>query len=229
VSSSRLTKFLMLAVGLTLTFVALRRPSAHSGTIPAPSLALATAAGGAVDTAVFAGGCFWGIEAVYEHVRGVSNVVSGYAGGIAEEADYDRVSAGTTGHAESVRVIYDPSQVSYAKLLQIFFSVAHDPTQLNRQGPDVGPQYRSAIFFRNDDQQREAKAYVDQLTTAKAFGRPIVTEIVALQAFYPAEAYHQDFAARHPRHPYIVINDRPKVEHLRTQFPDLYRADVASR
>ena len=183
--------------------------------------AIATSA--AEDTAVFAGGCFWGVEAVYEHVKGVKSVVSGYAGGNASNASYDQVSNGNTGHAESVQVIYDPSQVSYGKLLQIFFSVAHDPTQLNRQGPDRGTQYRSAIFYTSPDQQRVAESYIKQLTEAKTFSRPIVTQVAKLPAFYPAEAYHQDYLVNHPNQPYIVINDQPKVAALKKQFADIYR------
>ena len=193
-----------------------------SAPVAAPFVdAIATSA--AADTAVFAGGCFWGVEAVYEHVKGVKSVVSGYAGGNASNATYDQVSNGNTGHAESVQVIYDPSQVSYGKLLQIFFSVAHDPTQLNRQGPDRGTQYRSAIFYTSPDQQRVAESYIKQLTEAKTFSRPIVTQVAKLQGFYPAEAYHQDYLVNHPNQPYIVINDQPKVAALKKQFADIYR------
>jgi len=193
-----------------------------SAPVPAPFVdAIATPA--AEDTAVFAGGCFWGVEAVYEHVKGVKSVISGYAGGNASNATYDQVSSGDTGHAESVQVVYDPSQVSYGKLLQIFFSVAHDPTQLNRQGPDRGTQYRSAIFYKSADQQRVAESYIKQLTEAKTFSRPIVTQVAKLPAFYPAEAYHQDYLVNHPNQPYIVINDQPKVAALKKQFADIYR------
>ena len=173
--------------------------------------------------AVFAGGCFWGIEAVFEHVKGVKNAISGYSGGTAATAHYDIVSTGKTGHAESVQVLYDPSQITYGQLLQIFFSVAHDPTQLNRQGPDEGPQYRSAIFFVNPEQQHIAQAYIDQLNQAKVFAKRIATEVVRLDMFYPAEASHQDYAAHHPNDLYIVMNDAPKVERLRQQFAQLYR------
>jgi peptide-methionine (S)-S-oxide reductase len=173
--------------------------------------------------AVFAGGCFWGVEAVFEHVKGVSRVTSGYAGGSVASPSYEDVSSGSTGHAESVQVVFDPAQISYGTLMQIFFSVAHDPTQLNRQGPDDGTQYRSAIFYVSEDQKREAEAYVAQLTKAKTFPRPIVTQIAPLPRFYPAEDYHQDFAEKHPMHPYILINDRPKVIALKRQFPQLYR------
>jgi peptide-methionine (S)-S-oxide reductase len=173
--------------------------------------------------AVFAGGCFWGIEAVFEHVKGVVRVTSGYAGGTVKAPSYEDVSEGRTGHAESVEIVFDPTQVSYGTLMQIFFSVAHDPTQLNRQGPDVGTQYRSAIFYMNEQQKIEAESYIAQLTKAATFPRPIVTEIAQLRAFYPAEDYHQDFAEKHPLYPYIVIHDRPKVVQLKKQFPALYR------
>ena len=177
---------------------------------------------GTQQTVVLSGGCFWGIQAVFEHVKGVSSVTAGYSGGSASTAQYETVSSGRTGHAESVRIVYDPSQVSYGQLLKVFFSVAHDPTELNRQGPDEGTQYRSAIFFANEDQRRIAQAYIDQLNRAKAFSRSIVTEIVALQGFYPAEAYHQDYAEHHPNEPYIAINDLPKLEHLKQTLPELY-------
>ncbi len=173
-------------------------------------------------TAVLAGGCFWGVDAVFKHVRGVSAVVSGYAGGSAATAHYEVVSSGTTGHAESVKVTYDPSQISYAELLRIFFSVAHDPTELNRQGPDMGTQYRSAIFYTTEEQRDTALAYIDQLTKAKVFHRPIVTQVVALQGFYPAEEYHQNFLALHPNYPYIVIYDLPKLRALKQEFPAVY-------
>ncbi len=172
---------------------------------------------------MLAGGCFWGVEAVFEHVRGVSSVISGYAGGTAETAKYELVGTGTTGHAESVKITYDPSRISYAELLRIFFSVAHDPTQRNRQGPDVGPQYRSAVFYADEGQRQTALAYIEQLNAAKAFPGPIVTEVAALQGFYPAEDYHQDFLARNPRHPYIVIHDLPKLQAPREQFMQAYR------
>jgi peptide-methionine (S)-S-oxide reductase len=196
--------------------------------LPAPSLDIPLAAQPSERTAVFAGGCFWGIEAVFEHVKGVKSATSGYAGGTVRSPSYEDVSSGRTGHAESVRVVYDPSEVTYGQLLQVFFSVAHDPTQLNRQGPDVGTQYRSAIFYSTDDERRIAEAYVAQLTAAKAFPRPIVTQIVRLAEFYPAEAYHQDYMAHHPNDLYIRINDAPKVEHLRKEFPALYREPVRS-
>jgi len=175
------------------------------------------------DTAVFAGGCFWGIEAVFEHVKGVKSAVSGYTGGNVGNPSYEQVSSGDTGHAESVQVIYDPSQVSYGKLLQIFFSVAHDPTQLNRQGPDHGTQYRSAIFYNTPQQQQVAESYIRQLTAAKTFSRPIVTQVAKLRGFYRAEEYHQNYFDQHPNQLYIVINDKPKVAALKKEFPDVYR------
>ncbi|MFL5574944.1 MAG: peptide-methionine (S)-S-oxide reductase MsrA [Gemmatimonadaceae bacterium] len=222
-----------LALALPLATVAARR-GAHSPEValPPPAVEAAPLSDGVApakeQTAVLAGGCFWGMEGVFEHVKGVTSVVSGYAGGAADSAQYETVSTGETGHAESVRITFDPSQVSYGQLLQLFFSVAHDPTERNRQGPDVGPQYRSAIFYANEEQARVARAYVDQLTSAKAFPRPIVTEIAPLRAFYPAEAYHQDYMARHPNEPYILINDRPKVAHLEKRFPQLYRTETTA-
>jgi peptide-methionine (S)-S-oxide reductase len=200
--------------------------SAASGSVslPAPATDIPASSVKGQQTAVFAGGCFWGVEAVFRHVKGVSSAVSGYAGGSAKTADYTLVSTGMTGHAESVQVTYDPAQVSYGELLRIFFSVAHDPTQLNRQGPDHGTQYRSAIFVTGEEQKRVAQAYVDQLGQAKVFERPIVTEVTTLPAFYPAEAYHQNYLALHPTQPYIVINDLPKLTELKQQFPDRYVA-----
>jgi len=192
-------------------------------TDPTPVAAATPNTGNVVETAVFAGGCFWGVDAVYKHVKGVTDVKSGYAGGAAKTAEYDRVSEGDTGHAESVRVEYNPQQVSYEQLLKIFFSVVHDPTELNRQGPDTGSQYRSAIFYTSDDQKKAALDYITQLTNAKAFSKPIVTQVVPLKEFYLAEDYHQNYLANHPDQPYIVINDIPKVENLKKQFPDLYK------
>ena len=192
--------------------------------IPAPVDDIAATAGTGTETAVFAGGCFWGVQGVFQHVKGVSSAVSGYAGDAAKSAKYDIVGSGATGHAEAVRVTYDPKQVSYGRLLQIYFSVAHNPTELNRQGPDTGTQYRSTLFPINADQLRVAKSYIAQLDTAKAFGRAIVTTVEPQQTFYPAEAYHQDFLTRNPNHPYIVINDLPKVVNLQRVFPTLYRA-----
>ncbi len=185
--------------------------------------ALNAAAATTGQTAVFAGGCFWGVDAVFKHVKGVTNVVSGYAGGKADTAHYEQVSDGDTGHAESVRVRFDPAKVSYQQLLQVFFSVAHDPTELNRQGPDVGSQYRSAIFYTSAEQQKTAQSYIQQLTAARTFPSPIVTQVVPLQQFYPAEEHHQNYLALHPYQPYIVFNDMPKLENLRKQFPALYQ------
>jgi peptide-methionine (S)-S-oxide reductase len=187
---------------------------------PAVDALIATSKG--EQTAVVAGGCFWGIQAVFQHVKGVINATSGYSGGAANTAEYELVSTGETGHAESVKITYDPSQITYGQLLRVFFSVAHDPTQLNRQGPDSGTQYRSVIFYNSDEQKRIAEAYVVQLEKARIFPRQIVTQLVALKGFYPAEAYHQDYAAQHPNNPYIVYNDAPKVAHLHQKFPDLY-------
>ena len=192
--------------------------------IPDPAEDSALAREKSREVAVLAGGCFWGIEAVFEHVKGVSSVESGYSGGASNTAQYDKVSSGRTGHAEAVRITFDPSQVSYGQLLKVFFSVAHDPTELNRQGPDVGTQYRSAIFYANEEQKRVAQAYIEQLNNAKVFHRPIVTQVVPLEAFYEAEAYHQDYLVHHPDEPYIVFNDLPKVENLKKQLPDLYKA-----
>lgn len=176
-----------------------------------------------LDTAVFAGGCFWGVEAVFEHVKGVTNVTSGYAGGDQKSATYAEVSRGRTKHAESVQVVYDPQVVSYGELLRVFFSIAHDPTQLNRQGPDDGTQYRSVIFYLNRDQERTATRYIAQVTEAKTFSKPIVTQVVALPAFYAAESYHQDFAERNPTHPYILAYDKAKVDRLKQLLPAMYR------
>jgi peptide-methionine (S)-S-oxide reductase len=175
------------------------------------------------DTAVFAGGCFWGVEAVFEHIKGVKMAVSGFSGGTAKSPSYEEVSNGSTGHAESVEVIYDPSKVTYHQLLEVFFTVAHDPTELNRQGPDVGPQYRSAIFYRNDEQKQAAEAYVADLGQKKVYSRPIVTAIAPFKGFYPAEEYHQNYMEKHPNSAYIVYNDAPKLEHLKQQFPALYK------
>ena len=175
------------------------------------------------ETAVFAGGCFWGVEAVFEHVKGVTDARSGYAGGTLKNPDYDRVSDGNTGHAESVKVTFDPEKVSYDQLLKVFFSVVHDPTELNYQGPDHGTQYRSAIFYTTDDQKKAATDYIASLTQAKAFPAPIVTEVSSLNNFYEAEAYHQDYLKHHPDEPYIVVNDQPKVAALKKQFPDLWK------
>ena len=187
-----------------------------------------TRATGGEQTAVFAGGCFWGVEAVFEHMKGVTSATSGYAGGTVSSPTYEQVSSGTTGHAEAVRVTFNPAEVSYATLLEVFFSVAHDPTQLNRQGPDVGTQYRSAIFYGNEEQKQAAEAFIAQLAREKRFSRPIVTQVAKLARFYEAEDYHQGYAMRHPDQPYIAMFDLPKVEHLRKQFPQLYRASTTN-
>jgi peptide-methionine (S)-S-oxide reductase len=190
--------------------------------IPPPTVDNPKAAG-AEQTAVLAGGCFWGIQAVYQHVRGVKNVLAGYAGGEKSTAQYEVVSSGRTGHAESVKIVFDPAVISYGQLLQIAFSVAHDPTQLNQQYPDVGTQYRSAIFYADDDQKRIAQAYISQLEQAHVFARPIVTRVDPLKGFYAAESYHQDYLIHNPTQPYIAMYDLPKVENLKRTFPELYR------
>jgi peptide-methionine (S)-S-oxide reductase len=215
----------VIPVALVLFGAKLTSGASRSGDGPltAPSFDAQVMAGASEDTAVFAGGCFWGVEAVFAHVKGVKRAISGYAGGDVANPSYEQVSTGDTGHAESVEVIYDPSQVSYGKLLQIFFSVAHDPTQLNRQGPDHGTQYRSAIFYNSAQQQQVAESYIKQLTAAKTFSRPIVTQVAKLRSFYPAEEYHQNYLAQHPNQLYIVINDKPKVEALKKQFGDVNR------
>jgi peptide-methionine (S)-S-oxide reductase len=189
--------------------------------VPAPTIDNSKQAG-ALQTAVLSGGCFWGVQGVYEHVKGVQKVVSGYAGGDRSTAQYETVGTGTTGHAESVQITFDPAKVSYGELLQIFFSVAHDPTQLNRQGPDTGTQYRSAIVYSDDTQKNIATAYIAQLTQARTFARPIVTKVDRLKGFYPAEGYHQDYLALNPSNPYIAYNDLPKIENLKRLFPDYY-------
>jgi peptide-methionine (S)-S-oxide reductase len=219
------TAVLVVVAGLAILF-ATNRFHAASAVVALPDPAvdetLALKKGHA--TIVFAGGCFWGVQAVFKHVKGVNGATSGYAGGTMKNPDYESVSSGATGHAESVEVDYDPSQITLGMLLKVFFSVVHDPTELNRQGPDVGTQYRSIIFFANQDQQRIAQAYVDQLSQTKFFSRPIVTQIVPLKAFYPAEAYHQDYAEHHPDNPYIAICDLPKLKNLQKEFPSLYVA-----
>ena len=191
-----------------------------SSLAPTPGSNTQTAKG--LQTAVFAGGCFWGVEAVFEHVKGVTDVRSGYSGGGAKDADYEKVSGGKTGHAEAVRVTFDPAKVNYIQLLTVFFSVAHDPTELNRQGPDTGTQYRSAIFYVDEEQRKAAAAYIDAINKSKALPKPVVTKLQPLTEFFDAEAYHQDYLVNHPTEPYIVINDKPKVEDLKTRFPDLY-------
>ena len=217
ISQAGLSLFLLGALGQA-SLQAAEAPTA----IPAPSIDAPASDG--LQTAVLAGGCFWGIQAVFQHVKGVTQVLSGYSGGAKEVAQYELVSSGRTGHAESVQIKFDPRQVSYGKILQVFFSVAHNPTELNRQGPDTGTQYRSAIFYQDAAQQGVAEKYIAELDKAGVFKRPIVTRLDPLAAFYPAEAYHQDYAIRHPSQPYIAINDLPKVDNLKKLFPDLYRA-----
>ncbi len=189
---------------------------------PSPSADVAKAAAPGKQSLVVAGGCFWGVQAVFQHVKGVTSATSGYAGGEAKTAEYEVVSTGESGHAESVKVVYDPSQITYGELLRVFFSVAHDPTELNRQGPDSGTQYRSVIFYGNDEQKRIAEAYIAQLDGAKIFSHKIVTQVVPLKGFYTAEAYHQNYATLHPDDPYIAFNDAPKVSNLKKEFPQLY-------
>jgi len=217
--------FMSAALVLMVTaMVACSSVTASATAIPDPVLDAPLASVKGEQTAVLAGGCFWGVEAVFEHVKGVTDVRSGYSGGSAATAHYEKVGTGETGHAESVRITYDPSQISYGQLLKVFFSVVHDPTQLNRQGPDSGTQYRSAIFYSNEEQKRIAQAYINQLNQAKVFSRPIVTQVASLKSFNEAEGYHQDYLVRHPNEPYIVINDLPKVENLRKELPALYKA-----
>src|SRR5437899_4029821 len=208
------------ALAITAFAIAPLRAAEDAVIIPAPS-ADAQASDG-IQTAVIAGGCFWGVQGVFQHTAGVVNAVSGYAGGSKTTADYNMVSMGTTGHAESVEIKYDPKKISYGKILQIFFSVVHDPTQLNRQGPDVGTQYRSAIFTANDEQKKVAEAYIAQLNAAKVYKKPIATKVDKLEAFYAAEAYHQDYLTLHPNQPYIAFNDLPKVENLKKIFAENY-------
>ena len=190
---------------------------------PAPTVDIPAPAAKQTASIVLAGGCFWGVEAVFEHLKGVTNAVSGFAGGKKATAQYEVVSSGLTGHAESVEVTYDPSQISYGKLLEVFFSVAHDPTQLNRQGPDYGTQYRSAIFYSNDEQKRVAEAYIKQINEARIYSHPIVTQLTPLEGFYRAEEYHQHYLEHNPNQPYIVYNDLPKLKHLQQQFPELLK------
>ena len=204
------------------------RATSAAVSIPAPAIDAPLSPAPGQHVAVLAGGCFWGIQAVFAHVRGVLSSTSGYSGGHVANPDYDQVCSGTTGHAESVQVNFDPSQITYGQLLHVFFAVAHDPTELDRQGPDVGTQYRSAIFYANPEQARVAEAYIAQLTAAKVYGRPIVTQVVPFTSFYRAETYHQDYVTHHPDNAYIVVNDAPKVVNLKRELPTLYR-DVAAR
>jgi peptide-methionine (S)-S-oxide reductase len=219
------SKMAVLFVGIVLAgTLAWNANAAGASTIlPDPVVDSPLAAKSGKQTAVVAGGCFWGVQAVFQHVKGVKEATSGYSGGAASAAEYEHVGTGETGHAESVKITFDPAKISFGQLLKVFFSVAHDPTQLNRQGPDTGSQYRSVIFYANEEQKHIAEAYISQLEHARLFPSPIVTQVVPLKGFYAAEAYHQNYATLHPDNPYIAINDAPKVEHLRQQFPSLYQ------
>ncbi len=221
-TSSVSFRLLAIVVGLLTAAACTASAGTPAIAVPAPAVDSPRTTAAGQQTAVVAGGCFWGIQAVFQHVKGVIRATSGYSGGSKRNAEYEIVSTGETGHAESVEIVYDPSQITYGELLHVFFSVAHDPTELNRQGPDEGTQYRSVIFYANDEQKHIADAYIAQLDAAKIFRHKIVTQVVPLKAFYPAEAYHQNYAALHPTQPYIMFNDAPKVEHLKQQFPDLY-------
>lgn len=212
----------VIALALTLSVLACTVKAQPKGPIPAPKVDAALASTPGKQTAVFAGGCFWGTQSVFERVKGVVKTTAGYSGGTAATATYDQVSSEKTGHAESVEVVYDPSKITYGQLLRIFFSVAHDPTQLNRQGPDVGTSYRSAIFYTSDEQKRIAEAYIQQLDAAKVFPAPIVTQVTPLKGFYNAEDYHQDYALRNPDNPYIQVCDVPKIKALKAEFPELF-------
>ena len=222
--SIRRTLYWILPIFLAGTIWSLPSFSGESAVkIPAPVVDAALSSSPKNETAVLAGGCFWGVQAVFQHTQGVTQVLSGYSGGAQATAEYQRVSSGTTGHAESVKITYDPQKITYGKLLQIYFSVAHNPTQLNRQGPDEGTQYRSAIFYQNDEQKRVASSYIAQLEAAKVYPAQVVTQLTPFTAFYPAEAYHQDFATLHPNHGYIARFDLPKIENLKHMFPADYR------
>ncbi|MGA7181607.1 MAG: peptide-methionine (S)-S-oxide reductase MsrA [Thiobacillaceae bacterium] len=215
--------FIAPALGLAAAAATAVYASSSAGkALPDPVIDIPLAKASGTQTAVLAGGCFWGMEGVFEHVKGVTQVVSGYAGGQADTASYEQVSSGRTGHAESVRITYDPARISYGQLLRVFFAVAHDPTELNHQGPDSGTQYRSAIFYANANQKRVADAYIAQLQAADVFPGPIVTQVTPLTGFYNAEAYHQNYLTQHPNQPYIVINDLPKIANLQRQLPALY-------
>lgn len=221
---SRTLRTILGLLAVVIVWSAFGRRAAASPAVPAAAVDAALAKTPGQETAVVAGGCFWGVQAVFQHVKGVISATSGYSGGESKTAEYEVVSTGETGHAESVKIVYDPSQITYGQLLRVFFSVAHDPTQLNRQGPDEGTQYRSAIFYSSPEQKRIADAYIAQLGSAKIFSGRIVTQVAPLQGFFAAEAYHQNYAANHPDDLYIRYNDAPKVTHLKQQFPDMYRA-----
>jgi peptide-methionine (S)-S-oxide reductase len=220
-SNSSLRIFLILGA-LLVGFTVYSAGSGSKEPVPGPTADATKATAPGQQTVVVSGGCFWGVQAVFQHVKGVKDATSGYSGGEAKTAEYETVSTGRTGHAESVQVTYDPSQITFGELLRVFFSVAHDPTELNRQGPDEGTQYRSMIFYTTDEQKQIADSYIAQLDQAKVFKHKIVTQVVPLKAFYPAEAYHQNYATIHPNNPYIMFNDAPKVSNLRKEFPDLY-------
>ena len=219
----RLVRLLLAGSSLALALYGPARAEGETAPLPNPAVDAPLAQAAGQRTAVFAAGCFWGIEAVFKHVNGVISSTSGYSGGSADSATYEKVSRGSTGHAEAVKVVYDPSKISYGRLLKILFSVAHDPTQLNRQGPDTGTQYRSEIFFADEEQRKIAQAYVNQLQAAQVYPKPVVTQVTPLKAFYQAEDYHLDYLARNPYQPYIVINDLPKLAALKKEFPELYR------
>jgi peptide-methionine (S)-S-oxide reductase len=215
----------MVLLAVLALFLWTRHNYASAATvIPDPAVDETLASQKGQETVVVSGGCFWGIQAVFQHVKGVTSATSGYSGGTVKNPNYEQVSSGETGHAESVQIAYDPSKITLGQLLKVFFSVAHDPTELDRQGPDTGTQYRSIIFFSNTDQQRIAQSYVDQLNQSKVFSQPIVTQIVPLKAFYRAEDYHQNYATEHPENPYIAMFDLPKLKNLQQQFPSLYIA-----
>jgi peptide-methionine (S)-S-oxide reductase len=218
---------LVVALGLGVAFADAAWAAEKAVVIPAPAVD-SPKVSASPQTAVIAAGCFWGVQGVYQHVRGVQRALSGYSGGTKATADYDAVSRGSTGHAESVEIRFDPKEISYGEILQIYFSVVHDPTQLNRQGPDTGPQYRSNIFYVDESQKRIAEAYIAQLNNAKLFSRSIVTRVDPLNGFYPAEAYHQDFLLRNPTYPYIVIHDLPKIGQLKKVFPARYREQAVT-
>lgn len=219
--------FTFVGIGITLLVISVSGNVFAGGenvtNIPDPVTDVSTSVANGKETAVFAGGCFWGMEAIFENTKGVSEVVSGFSGGSKETAFYEQVSRGETEHAEAIKITYDPTQISYGELLKIYFGVAHDPTQLNRQGPDYGKQYRSSIFFINNEQKKVAEAYMEQLNKKQIFKNPIVTELVPLDSFYVAEEYHQNFVVRNPNHPYVVVHDMPKLEQFQKQFPELYK------
>jgi peptide-methionine (S)-S-oxide reductase len=220
----RRRSLLLLTLVGALSCVPTLRAAESAVVVPPPTADLTAPSAPALQTAVLAGGCFWGVQGVFQHVTGVKAAVSGYAGGAADTATYEQVGTGRTGHAEAVRIVYDPKTISYGRLLQIYFSVAHDPTELNRQGPDIGTQYRSAIFPADAEQASVARSYIDQINRARTFGKTLATTVETLKAFYPAEAYHQDFLTLNPRYPYIVVNDLPKIDNLERLFPAAFQA-----